>query len=64
VLFQDVVAASAAVAATAGRLEKVAHLAALLERAAPDEIPIAVAFLSGTPRQGRIGVGGARLRAL
>ena len=63
-LFQDVVAASAAVAATAGRLEKVAHLAALLARAAPDEIPIAVAFLSGTPRQGRIGVGGARLRAL
>jgi DNA ligase-1 len=64
VLFQDVVTASAAVAATSGRLEKIAHLAALLGRAAPDEIPIAVAFLSGTPRQGRIGVGGARLRAL
>jgi len=63
-LFNDVVAASSAVSATSGRLQKVAHLAALLERATPDELPIAVAFLSGTPRQGRIGVGGARLRAL
>ena len=63
-LFQNVVTASAAVSAVSGRLEKVAHLAALLERATGDEIPIAVAFLSGTPRQGRIGVGGARLRAL
>ena len=64
VLFDDVVTASGAVTATAGRLEKVGHLAALLERAAPDEMAIAVAFLSGTLRQGRIGVGGARLRAL
>src|SRR5207247_3394805 len=30
-----------------------------LKRLSPDEIEIGIAFLSGSPRQGRIGLGGA-----
>lgn len=56
-LFADVVAASARVAATSKRNEKVGALAELLRRLTPDELPVAVAMLSGAPRQGRIGVG-------
>ena len=58
----DLVEASAAVSRTASRLEKIAILANLLGRLAPDEVPLAIAFLSGTPGTGRIGVGGALLR--
>lgn len=61
--FSEFVDTSSAVASTGGRLEKVAHLAALLARLAPDEVPIAVAFLTGSPRQGRIGIGAAQIRA-
>jgi DNA ligase-1 len=57
----EVVATSGAVAAASGRLEKVEHLGGLLKRLAPDEIEPAVAFLSGGPRQGRIGLGGRTL---
>jgi DNA ligase-1 len=64
VLLNDVVAASTDVAATPGRLAKTARLATLLGHLDRDEVPIAIAFLSGTTRQGRIGVGGARLHAL
>ena len=53
------VAVSRSVAETAGRLEKIDRLAALLKRLEPGEIEIAVAYLSGSTRQGRIGVGGA-----
>jgi DNA ligase 1 len=53
----DVVLASNAVAATSSRLKKVATLAELLARLGPDEVPIAVGFLSGAPRQGKVGVG-------
>ena len=60
----DVVATSRAVAATNSRLEKIDHLAGLLARVPPDAIAIVVPFLSGALRQGRIGVGGALLRAL
>jgi DNA ligase 1 len=56
-LFADVVAASDAVAATSARSRKVAILAELLRRLDPNEVPIVVAFLSGVPRQGRVGVG-------
>ena len=59
----DVVQTSRAVAQTSGRLAKIELLAALLKRAAPDEIATAIAFLSGSPRQGRIGVGYATLQA-
>src|SRR6185437_1781810 len=53
----DLVEVSASVAATSGRLEKISRLAALLSRLAPEEIPIAVGFLIGWPRQGKIGIG-------
>src|SRR6185503_13848669 len=57
----EIVAVSKAVADTSGRLDKVARLADLLKRLAPDEIPVAVAFLSGSPLQGRIGVAGSMI---
>jgi len=56
-LFADLVAASAAVAATRKRGEKIARLAEALRRLAPDEVGPAVAFLSGELPHGRIGVG-------
>ncbi len=54
---------SAAVTATPSRLKKIDHLAALLSSAAPGEVEPLIAFLSGGPRQGRIGIGGAAIRA-
>jgi len=56
-LFADLVATSAAVAATPKRGKKIARLAEVLECLAPGEIAPAVAFLSGELPQGRIGVG-------
>jgi DNA ligase-1 len=58
----DLVATSQRVAGTSGRLAKVAALAGLLRRLAPDEIEIAVAYLCGELRQGRLGLGYAALR--
>ena len=55
-LLAEVVEASARVAATPARTAKIAALADLLRRLAPDEIEPAVGFLVGEPRQGRIGV--------
>ena len=59
-----VVDASARAAATASRLAKRDAIAGCLLGAAPDEVEIAVAVLSGEIRQGRIGVGWATLSAL
>jgi DNA ligase-1 len=56
-LLADLVAASDAVAATSSRSRKIAILAELLRALAPAEVPVAVGFLSGVPRQGRIGIG-------
>jgi DNA ligase-1 len=56
-LLADVVDASREVAGTSSRSRKVAILAELLQRLDANEIPIAVGFLSGVPRQGRVGVG-------
>ena len=56
-LLKDLVATSAAVTATASRSAKTAALAALLARLEPEEIEPAVAWLSGEPRQGKVGVG-------
>ncbi len=53
----DLVQTSRRVAETSGRLAKIELLAALLQRATPEEIETAIAFLSGAPRQRRIGVG-------
>jgi len=61
VKLNDLVRTSQAVAATSGRLEKTARLAELLERLTPDEIPVAIGFLIGWPRQGKIGVGWATI---
>lgn len=57
----DLVAASERVRASSSRLEKVSHLASVLARLERDEVPIAVAFLSGELPEGRIGVGPATL---
>ena len=56
---RELVETSRAVGEVSGRLEKIGRLAALLERLAPEEIEIAASFLTGSPRQGRIGVGWA-----
>ncbi|HJP60646.1 MAG TPA: hypothetical protein VJ865_11620, partial [Gemmatimonadaceae bacterium] len=53
----ELVDVSGSVAATSGRLEKISRLAGLLSRLSPEEIPIAVGFLIGWPRQGKIGIG-------
>jgi len=63
VKLQALVTTSREVAQTGGRHAKVDLLAALLKQAAPDEIETAIAALSGSPRQGRLGVGYAALRA-
>jgi DNA ligase 1 len=57
----DVVETSAQVAATPKRSEKVVALGDLLSRLDPDEVVVAIGFLLGAPRQGRIGVGWATL---
>jgi DNA ligase 1 len=58
----EIVETSRRVGEASGRLAKVGHLAALLARCGPEEAASAVALLSGTPRQGRIGIGYAALR--
>jgi DNA ligase-1 len=64
VLLADLVTTSAAVASTRARTKKVAALAALLRRLAPDEAEVAVAYLSGDQRQGRVGIGWASIDGL
>ena len=61
-LLTEIAATSKAVASTPARLAKVASLAECLRRLDPDEVGIAVAFLSGELRQRQIGVGWAALR--
>src|SRR4029079_3444144 len=56
---EELVQVSAAVASTSGRLEKISRLATLLGRLTPEEVPIAVGFLTGWPRQGKLRVGWA-----
>ena len=53
------VAVSADVAGTSRRLGKISKLATLLAGLSPDDAAIAVGFLIGWPRQGKIGVGWA-----
>jgi len=61
VRLEDLVATSDAVAAVPGRLEKIDRLASLFTRLTPGEVEIATGFLTGLPRQGKLGVGGAML---
>lgn len=60
---QNLVQVSADVAGTSSRLNKIAKLAELFTRIPPDDMPIAIGFLTGWPRQGRIGVGWASVAA-
>jgi len=57
VLLSEVVAVSAAVAATSARNAKIEQIAGLLGRVPPGEVAVAVAFLSGDLLQGQIRVG-------
>jgi DNA ligase 1 len=65
VLLLDVATTSAEVGGTSSRLTKVARIAELLQRAAPDTelVAIIVSWLSGELRQRQIGVGWAALRS-
>src|SRR5881409_1422546 len=62
-LLQQLVRTSLLVADTSSRLAKIDLLAALLRQAAPEEIEIVIAYLSGRVRQAKIGVGWATLEA-
>jgi DNA ligase-1 len=57
----DLVETSRRVGATRARLEKVRELASFLRGLQPDEVHIAVRYLSGEPPQGRMGIGLAAL---
>ncbi len=63
-LLSELVRTSAAVAGAPGRKAKIEAIADLLRQAAPAEVPVAVAFLSGELRQRQIGVGFAAIRDL
>src|SRR5438093_3593289 len=62
-LLQQLVRTSLLVAGTSSRLAKIELLAALLRQAAPEEIEIVIAYLSGSVRQSKLGVGWATLEA-
>jgi ATP-dependent DNA ligase I len=59
----QLVETSRRVAEVSGRLEKIGLLASLLASVPPEEIEIAVAFLSGSVRQAKLGVGYSALQA-
>ncbi len=61
-LFDEIARTSLEVAETPARLKKIDSLAGCLARLEPDEVPIAVAYLSGELPQGSIGIGWASLR--
>lgn len=63
-LLAEVVSTSAQVGATSSRSAKVAFLAELLTILEVDEVRVVVGWLSGVPRQGRIGVGYATVYGL
>ena len=62
-LLAGIVATSSLVAATRSRTAKIQLLAERLRALDAEELEIAVAYLSGETRQGRIGIGPATLRA-
>ncbi len=62
-LFADLAAVSGRVAKTSSRLAKVHEVAACLRALQTDEVPSAVAFLSGETRQGKLGVSYAALHS-
>jgi DNA ligase 1 len=58
----ELVQVSGRVAATSSRLAKVRELAGFLRRLEPAEVPVALPYLSGDIRQGRLNVGFAALQ--
>jgi ATP-dependent DNA ligase I len=62
VKLEEIVATSGAIGRTRSRTAKTELLASCLRRLQPEEVPIAVAYLSGKLPQGTIGVGWASLR--
>lgn len=63
-LLAEVVATSDTVSATRSRTRKIAVLADLIGRLAPDEVVAVIGMLVAAPRQGRLGVGWAALRRI
>ena len=59
---EDIVSTSFAIGETRSRRAKTELIASCLRRVVPQEVPIAVAYLSGKLPQGTIGVGWASLR--
>ena len=64
VLLSEIVSTSSGVAATPGRKAKIDQIADLLARVPVEEVPVAVAFMSGDLTQRQIGVGYAALMGL
>jgi DNA ligase-1 len=62
-VFADLVGVSARVAATPSRLAKIAELAEFLRGLAPAEVAVALPYLSGDTRQGKLAVGFATLQS-
>lgn len=62
-LLAEVVRASTAVAATSSRLAKIRVIADCLRALAPEEVEIALPWLSGDIRQGKLALGYATLRS-
>jgi DNA ligase-1 len=61
--FYDLVQTSSLIAGSSSRLRKIELLATLLRGLEPNEVTIALGFLTGWPRQGKLGVGWATLDA-
>jgi DNA ligase-1 len=61
--FHDLVTTSRRVASTSARLGKIELLASSLRALSVDEVEIGVAFLAGTLRQRRLGLGPAALQS-
>ena len=59
---EDIVSTSSSIGETRSRRAKTELIASCLRRVEPEEVPIAVAYLSGKLPQGTIGVGWASLR--
>jgi DNA ligase 1 len=64
VLLADLAHTSENVASDSARSKKIGHLASTLGRLRPEEVRVAVSYLSGVLPQGSIGVGWAALREL
>jgi DNA ligase-1 len=63
-LLADLVAVSEAVSATRSRTQKIALLAGALSELRPEEAPVAVSYLSGSPTQSRLGAGYATVHGV